>query len=299
MSVQNPRDTYLAATVSTASPAQLLVMLYERLNLDVERAAEALRSRPSPATRTSRCCTPRTSSSSCNASLKVDAWEGAAGLSSLYDFLHSAAGQGQHRQGPRHHRVLPRAGRRRCATPGATPPSPSWRCRHDRRGDRDPATAAGRAGDASPALGDRARPPRARGDLRRAAARPTRLRNTTRSTRGTSRSCSGPIPADLVDRAVEIRQRQERAERALAEAADLARRQHQFAARVDRATGRHVRPAVYLDLQAEPPHRRLSGVMQASGARRRAGKAWERRCTCPSYERPQRSQRGCRASRSV
>lgn len=61
---------------------------------------------------------------------------------------------------------------------------------------------------------------------------------------------TGPIPTDLVDRAVEIRTRQERAERALTRALAGARRQHQFAARVDRATGGHSRPAVYVDVDA-------------------------------------------------
>lgn len=61
---------------------------------------------------------------------------------------------------------------------------------------------------------------------------------------------TGPIPADLVERAVEIRSRQERAERALAEALDRTRQQHQFAARVDRATGGRSRPAIYVDVDA-------------------------------------------------
>ena len=43
MTILNPRDTYLAASVSTATPSQLLVMLYERLVLDVQRATDALR----------------------------------------------------------------------------------------------------------------------------------------------------------------------------------------------------------------------------------------------------------------
>jgi hypothetical protein len=61
---------------------------------------------------------------------------------------------------------------------------------------------------------------------------------------------AGPIPTDLVDRAVEIRTRQERAERALSNVLARTRRQHQFAARVDRATGGHSRPAVYVDVDA-------------------------------------------------
>ena len=61
---------------------------------------------------------------------------------------------------------------------------------------------------------------------------------------------TGPIPADLVDRAIAIRTRQERAERALAHVVDRTRRQHQFATRVDRATGGQSRPALYVDIDA-------------------------------------------------
>ena len=59
----------------------------------------------------------------------------------------------------------------------------------------------------------------------------------------------GPMPADLVERALEIRERQERVTAALAERLHDVRRQHDFASRVDRATGRVERP-VYLDLEA-------------------------------------------------
>ncbi|MFC7496457.1 MULTISPECIES: flagellar export chaperone FliS [unclassified Nocardioides] len=87
MTIRNPRETYLAASVSTASPAQLLVMLYERLVMDVSRAADALRSgEPSQAH------TPLLHAQEIvlelNASLDVKAWEGAKGLASLYDYLH-------------------------------------------------------------------------------------------------------------------------------------------------------------------------------------------------------------------
>ncbi len=60
---------------------------------------------------------------------------------------------------------------------------------------------------------------------------------------------AGPIPQDLVDRAQAIRARQERIRAELVEALDAARRQHRFADRVDRATGRADRP-VYLDVDA-------------------------------------------------
>ena len=84
----HPRDTYLAASVATASPSQLLVMLYERLALDLQRASDALRGGEP-----SRAHEPLLHAQEIvlelNASLKVDTWDGAAGLASLYDYLHS------------------------------------------------------------------------------------------------------------------------------------------------------------------------------------------------------------------
>ncbi|WP_183094869.1 flagellar export chaperone FliS [Nocardioides stalactiti] len=41
MSLSNARAAYVGNSVSTASPARLLVMLVERLELDVERALQA------------------------------------------------------------------------------------------------------------------------------------------------------------------------------------------------------------------------------------------------------------------
>ncbi len=88
MTMQNPRDTYLAASVSTATPSQLLVMLYERLAIDLQRATEALRvGEPSKAHEP--LLHAQDIVLELNASLKTDAWEGAASLASLYDYLHS------------------------------------------------------------------------------------------------------------------------------------------------------------------------------------------------------------------
>lgn len=59
----------------------------------------------------------------------------------------------------------------------------------------------------------------------------------------------GPVPADLVDRALELRARQERTLTTLADQLGAIARQHAFAERVDRATGRTDQP-VYLDVGA-------------------------------------------------
>jgi hypothetical protein len=59
----------------------------------------------------------------------------------------------------------------------------------------------------------------------------------------------GPIPADLVERALAIRQRQALAHEQLTTALGTIARQHQFANRVDRATRRES-PAAYVDVSA-------------------------------------------------
>ena len=63
----------------------------------------------------------------------------------------------------------------------------------------------------------------------------------------------GPVPDDLYERAVELRARQESLQAALASRLGTIRREHAFAARVERATGRAAgrseRP-VYLDVDA-------------------------------------------------
>lgn len=61
---------------------------------------------------------------------------------------------------------------------------------------------------------------------------------------------AGPIPADLVARALEIRERQLQVEAELIRAIGVTRCQHRFADRVDRATGRGAGRAVYVDLEA-------------------------------------------------
>lgn len=85
---QNPREAYLAATVATASPQQLLVMLYERLTLDLQRASDALRN-GEPSKAHEPLLHAQEIVLELNATLDVDAWEGATNLAALYDYLHS------------------------------------------------------------------------------------------------------------------------------------------------------------------------------------------------------------------
>lgn len=85
--MKNPRDTYLAASVATASPARLLVMLYDRLSLDLQVAAAALAA-GEPAAAHQPLLHAQDIVLELHASLKTDTWSGAPGLSALYDYLH-------------------------------------------------------------------------------------------------------------------------------------------------------------------------------------------------------------------
>jgi flagellar protein FliS len=83
----NPAQSrYLADTVSTATPAQLVVMLYDRLGLDLVKAGQAF------------ATDDRAEVSACLlhahlilaellANLRTDVWDGADNLASLYSFL--------------------------------------------------------------------------------------------------------------------------------------------------------------------------------------------------------------------
>ena len=84
---QDPREAYLAASVSTASPNQLLVMLCERLVLDLQRASDALlRGEPSQAHEP--LLHAQEIVLELRSTLRVDAWEGGPGLAALYDYLY-------------------------------------------------------------------------------------------------------------------------------------------------------------------------------------------------------------------
>ncbi|MPQ99506.1 flagellar export chaperone FliS [Modestobacter sp. I12A-02628] len=86
MSAASLRARYLSDTVSTASPQRLLVMLYDRLALDLERAQAALGS----GDRQTANDTLRNAQAivfELRESLNVDAWEGGPRLSALYSWL--------------------------------------------------------------------------------------------------------------------------------------------------------------------------------------------------------------------
>jgi flagellar protein FliS len=86
MSAAALRARYLGDTVATASPQQLLVMLYDRLALDLERAESALlgadREEASAQLQHAQDIVFEL-----QGSLKIDVWEGGPRLASLYTWL--------------------------------------------------------------------------------------------------------------------------------------------------------------------------------------------------------------------
>lgn len=82
------RAAYMDASVATASPARLLVMLYQRLVLDVRRGLEAQHAgNIEEANR--QLIHAQDIVMELRTSLKVDDWEGGPGLAALYDFIHA------------------------------------------------------------------------------------------------------------------------------------------------------------------------------------------------------------------
>jgi len=86
MSTASLRARYLGNSITTASPQQLLVMLYDRLALDLERAHTALeagdKAGADPHLKHAQDVVMEL-----RASLKVDVWEGAPRLAALYTWL--------------------------------------------------------------------------------------------------------------------------------------------------------------------------------------------------------------------
>jgi flagellar protein FliS len=80
------RARYLGDSVSTASPGRLLVMLYERLVLDLDWAEGALRAGDRN-TGSDRLLHAQDIVAELLSSLDLTAWSGAANLASLYTFL--------------------------------------------------------------------------------------------------------------------------------------------------------------------------------------------------------------------
>ncbi|HSE10508.1 MAG TPA: flagellar export chaperone FliS [Nocardioidaceae bacterium] len=86
--MNNPRAAYMGQMVNTASPARLLVMLYDRLVLDIQRAAESQQAGDF-ATASQHLLHAQEIVLELSTSLRHDVWDGAANLASIYAFLHS------------------------------------------------------------------------------------------------------------------------------------------------------------------------------------------------------------------
>ena len=82
----NGRGRYLAETVATASPARLVVMLYDRLALDIVQGRDALRAQQySAADELLRHA--QSIILELRSSLDVDMWEGAPRLAGIYGWI--------------------------------------------------------------------------------------------------------------------------------------------------------------------------------------------------------------------
>ena len=86
MSTASLRARYLGDTVATASPQQLLVMLYDRLALDLERGEEALVEGDRALAR-EQLLHAQEIVIELRGSLRVDVWEGGPRLAALYGWV--------------------------------------------------------------------------------------------------------------------------------------------------------------------------------------------------------------------
>lgn len=80
------RARYLGNSITTASPQQLLVMLYDRLALDLERAQVAIAAGDRTEA-TEQIEHAQAIVFELLASLRLDVWEGGPRLAALYDWL--------------------------------------------------------------------------------------------------------------------------------------------------------------------------------------------------------------------
>jgi flagellar protein FliS len=88
MTNSNPakRARYIEDAVATASPAKLLLMLFDRLVVDLNRGEQALLAGDRPEANT-QLKHAQDIVTELYVSLDLDAWDGAAGLASLYAFM--------------------------------------------------------------------------------------------------------------------------------------------------------------------------------------------------------------------
>jgi flagellar protein FliS len=80
------RNRYLEDSINTASPAKLLVMLYDRLVLDLQQGELAIQAGDRD-TASDKINHAQEIILELRTTLDVDVWEGAAGLAALYSWL--------------------------------------------------------------------------------------------------------------------------------------------------------------------------------------------------------------------
>jgi flagellar protein FliS len=80
------RERYLADSVSTASPGKLLVMLYDRLVMDLTRAEQALLAGQRQEAN-AQLLHAQDIVLELRTSLNLDVWDGAPGLAQIYGFV--------------------------------------------------------------------------------------------------------------------------------------------------------------------------------------------------------------------
>lgn len=86
MSAPQLRDRYLQDSINTASPGKLLLMLYDRLVLDLMQAEEALNTDQREQAH-NKITHAQEIVMELHSSLDVDAWSGAPAMANLYTFL--------------------------------------------------------------------------------------------------------------------------------------------------------------------------------------------------------------------
>jgi flagellar protein FliS len=80
------RERYLADSTATASPAKLLMMLFDRLVLDLSRGEQALLTGERAGANT-QLLHAQDIITELHVTLNLDAWDGAAQLAALYSFI--------------------------------------------------------------------------------------------------------------------------------------------------------------------------------------------------------------------
>jgi flagellar protein FliS len=84
----NARNAYMNASVTTANPQRLLVMLYDRLVLDVKRGIEAQKAENHDEA-SKQLLHAQEIVNELRSSLKADAWDGGPQLAAIYNWLFS------------------------------------------------------------------------------------------------------------------------------------------------------------------------------------------------------------------